>query len=296
MLKNLFFKHTLLLLFFLSATACTTTDETESTLQSEPVAQEQQQNKNVEKLRAGEDVTVQTSQGNISVSPTVVAITDAKEKQGSGDAPFYYDPWEDFNRAIFTFNNYSYEYVLYPAAKGYRYIVPAAARDKIGNAFDNIREPLNLLNNLAAGQFKEAGSNLGRFAINSTLGLFGLFDPAKHWFEIDAQRQTLGDTLQHYDVGAGPYLVLPILGPGDSRSAFSLITESFIHPIDQLVDAPESYYIRSFDGFDDYSDQAETYNQLYQQAEDPYIYFRNQYIQGKRRDEYFQYKQVDDDE
>ena len=143
-MKNLFLKHTLLLLFSLSTTACTTTDEPSSAPEDAPVAQEQQQNENVEKLRSGKDVTVQTSQGDISVSPNVVAITDAQNKQGNGEGPYYYDPWEDFNRAMFTFNNYSYEYVLYPAARGYRYVVPAAARDKIGNAFDNIREPLNL--------------------------------------------------------------------------------------------------------------------------------------------------------
>lgn len=248
----------------------------------------------VSELSAGKSVNVQTSQGNIEVEPTVVAMpaTQAKADSVTGQVA-YYDPWESANRAIFSFNHTLYSYVLIPAANGYRFVVPAVARDKIGNAFANIREPLNLLNHLASGQFRQAGVNAGRFIINSTLGLFGLFDPALHWFEIQPQPRTLADTLQYYDVDAGPYLVLPILGPGDTRGAFSVVTEGFIHPINQLVDAPESYYLRAFDGFDDFSQQAETYETLHQQADDPYIYFRNQYIQGQRRDEYFQFRQGD---
>ncbi|WP_218958952.1 MlaA family lipoprotein [Salinimonas marina] len=253
----------------------------------------------VDRLNAGESISVETSQGKINVEPTVVAITDAQAgndtNQLAGEV-FYNDPWESFNRTIFGFNHQLYQYVLIPAADGYRWLVPAAARDKIGNAFENIREPLNLLNNALAGEFRQAGANLSRFFINSTLGLFGLFDPATHWFNIGAQKQTIADTLFYYDIDSGPYLVLPFLGPSDSRGAFSTVTEGIIHPINQLTDSPESYFLRAFDGFDDFSGQAETYQNLYKQADDPYLYFRNQYIQGQRRDEYFQYQGQQDEE
>lgn len=266
-------------------------------------ASEQQQSPSpskVDELNAGKTVTVETSQGNIEVQPTVVAITDAKAQNeaqsGAPTAVFYNDPWESFNRQVFELNHQLYSYVLIPAAEGYRYLIPAVGREKIGNAFDNIREPLNLLNNLAAGEFAEAGANLSRFLINSTVGLFGLFDPATHWFDIGAHKQTIADTLFHYDIASGPYLVLPFLGPSDSRGAFSTVAEGIIHPINQLTDSPESYFLRAFDGFDDFSGQAETYENLYKQADDPYLYFRNQFIQGQRRDEYFHFKEQQNEE
>ncbi|WP_137166662.1 MlaA family lipoprotein [Salinimonas lutimaris] len=250
-------------------------------------------------MSRGQNVTVKTSQGEISVAPTVVAITDASgnaaDSQGNQAQVFYNDPWENMNRHIFAFNNYAYDFVLIPAAEGYQFLVPAVARDKIGNAFNNIREPLNLLNNVVAGEFKDAGNNVGRFLINSTVGILGLFDPAQDWFDIAPRKQTIADTLFDYDVSAGPYLVLPLLGPSDSRGAFSTVSEGFIHPINQLMDPPESYMLRTFDGFDDFSGQAKTYQDLYQKADDPYIFFRNQYIQSQRRDEYFQYQGVTDD-
>ena len=120
------------------------------------------------------------------------------------------------------------------------------------------------------------------------MGLLGLFDPASDWFDIKPQKQTIANTLQRYDIGSGPYLVIPILGPSDSRGALSTLTEGFVHPVNYIAEPPESYQLRIFEGFDDFSNQSDTYRKLYEQAEDPYIFFRNQYIQGQRRDELFE--------
>ncbi len=240
-------------------------------------------------LARGEKVTVQTSQGPLEVEPTVVAIGDGGQPgTEQGGEPVYNDPWEGFNRAMFSFNNVSYRYVLIPLSDGYKFVVPGVVRDKIGNAFDNLREPLNLVNNTVSGEFSHAGSNLGRFLINSTIGLLGLFDPAEAWFDIAPQKQTIANTLQDYDITSGPYLVIPILGPSDTRGAFSTLTEGFVHPVNYIADPPERYQLRMFDGLDDFSEQSDIYQQLYDQADDPYIYFRNQYIQGQRRDELFE--------
>ena len=252
--------------------------------QSEPVAGDQ----SVDALTQGKTVTVKTSQGEVEVAPTVVAITDTRENANGEVVPYYNDPWEGFNRTMFSFNDTTYRYVLLPLSDGYHYVVPGAVRDKIGNAFDNLREPLNLLNNTFAGNFEDAGSNLGRFLINSTVGLLGLFDPADDWFDIKPKKQTIANTMQEWDVASGPYLVLPILGPSDSRGAFSTLTEGFVHPVNYIAEPPETYQIRIVEGFDDFSNQSDTYRKLYEQAEDPYIYFRNQYIQGQRRDELFE--------
>ncbi len=228
---------------------------------------------------------IETSNGIIQVEPTVVATDDSViETQSSNtNKTVYYDPIEPVNRAIFGFNHYSYKYLLIPLAKGYNKILPDPAKRSIGNAFNNIREPLNLLNNTFSGDINDAGSNLGRFVINSTVGLLGLFDPATKWFQIEDKPKTLGQTLQTYEVGSGAYLVLPILGQSDVRNTSSRITEGLIHPTRYIFDSPTDSQVRGVGGFNSFAPRAGTYMTLYQQADDPYTYFRNQYIQSQNR-------------
>lgn len=238
---------------------------------------------------------IQTSNGLITVEPTVVSTSDdvvleeALEVSGEDD---YYDPLEVINRPIFQFNHFTYKYALIPLAKGYNNIVPQVARSSIARAFDNIREPLNLINNGLSGEFNEAGSNLGRFLINSTIGIFGLFDPAKSWFGIEQKPQSFAETLMKYDVGSGAYIVLPILGQSDVRGTTSVVAESIAHPTKYIFNSPEDSVVRVADGFDDFSTQADLYIKLVEQSDDPYIYFRNQYIQGMNRDELIESKPV----
>lgn len=240
-----------------------------------------------EQLSAGQAVTVNTSQGALDVTPAVVSVATAPAANAA-KPPDYYDPWEGFNRSVFAFNHAAYEYVLIPVSDGYKAVVPTPVRSSVGNFFDNLREPLNLLNNLFSGDVSDAGSNLGRFLINSTVGLLGLFDPASSWFEIEPKKRSIGDTLSRYGVGTGPYLVLPLLGQSDVRNGFSVLTEGFIHPVNHIADSPQSYQIRAFDGVDDFSQQSETYQTLYEKADDPYLYFRNQYLQGQARDSLYE--------
>ena len=270
---------------FLILSGCASQLDEATKIEQGPVEETEERKTGVQKLTQGETASVTTSQGTITVSPTVVAVADGTTSTGE---PYYHDPWEGFNRAMFQFNNVTYRYALHPIADGYNYVVPAPVRDKIGNAFDNLREPLNLVNHALTGEIGKAGNNLGRFLINSTIGLLGLFDPADSWFGLGPEKQTLATTLQHYDVGSGPYLVLPILGPADPRGAFSTLTEGLVHPVNYIAQPPETYQLRIGEGIDDFSQQSDTYRTLYDKADDPYIYFRNQYIQGQRRDELFE--------
>lgn len=242
-----------------------------------------------EQLSSGQATTIETSQGSIAIQPTVVdmANRDAPGTPEDEAAAQYNDPLEGWNRAMFGFNHVAYSYALIPLAKGYEYAVPDVVRSKIGNAFSNIREPLNLLNNLAAGEVKDAGTNLGRFLINSTIGLLGLFDPATAWFELPAAKQSLGDTLAGYNVSPGPYLVLPILGQNNVRGSTSVVSGVLLDPLRQVTSTPDTYYLQGVDAVDTFSDRARVYEKLYQQAEDPYLYFRNQFLQGVKRDDAF---------
>ncbi|GGF54532.1 MlaA family lipoprotein [Alteromonas lipolytica] len=244
------------------------------------------------RLSAGEQVTLQTSQGEQDVSPAIVSVTES-QLDNSVAASQYYDPWEGFNRSMFAFNNAAYDYVLTPVSNGYKAVLPQPVRNSVGNFFSNLREPLNLLNNIFSGEVSDAGTNLGRFLINSTIGLLGLFDPASSWFDITPKERSIGDTLASYGVGAGPYLVLPLLGQSDVRGGFSVLTEGLIHPVNHIADSPQTYQLRAVDGVDEFSEQSDTYHTLYQNADDPYIYFRNQYLQGQARDSL--YEQEDSD-
>lgn len=240
-----------------------------------------------EQLSSGHTTTIATSQGNIEIQPTVVDMANRDAPPGDEATEQYNDPLEGWNRAMFGFNHAAYSYALIPLAKGYEYVLPEVVRSKIGNAFNNIREPLSLLNNLAAGEVKDAGTNLGRFLINSTVGLLGLFDPATAWFDLPPAKQSLADTLAGYNVSPGPYLVLPILGQNNVRGSTSVVSGVLLDPLRQITSPPDTYYLQGVDAIDTFSDRASVYEKLYQQADDPYLYFRNQFLQGVERDDAF---------
>ncbi|HKN88555.1 MAG TPA: VacJ family lipoprotein [Nitrospiraceae bacterium] len=121
-----------------------------------------------------------------------------------------YDPWEPFNVAIFNFNRKVDKYLVKPVAQGYDFLVPDEIERGIRRVFHNIRFAPRLLNNLFQGKFKGAGLELGRFLINSTLGLGGYLDFAKEVFYMDTPDEDFGQTLGKYGVKPGRYLVLPI--------------------------------------------------------------------------------------
>ncbi|MBU2879306.1 VacJ family lipoprotein [Aliiglaciecola lipolytica] len=227
---------------------------------------------------SNQQITINTSQGEQVLTPTVVTY----------DPVTFADPLESINRPIFAFNDVVYRYFLIPVGKGYDAVVPDPVQTGIGNFFSNLREPLNLLNNLAQGEGKKSGTNLGRFLINSTVGLLGLFDPADAWFDMPEETATIGDTLASYDVGYGNYLVLPILGQSDFRNAFSTLSESILSPVHVISDSPESSYLQGLDGFNDFVPTAPSYEELRAQSDDPYTFFRNMYLQSVERDEQFE--------
>lgn len=258
-------------------------------------SKEQEANESVEQLSTQRDVTIDTSQGNLEIEPTVVSATDAAVVDGNDEAKQfkgeYNDPLEPINRVIFNFNHGFYYYVFIPVAKGYDYIVPEKAKDNVDNVFSNLREPLNFVNNVLSLEGKAASRNLGRFLVNSTVGVLGIFDVADHWFDIKPSHRKLDDMLTSYSVGDGPYIVLPVFGPSDVKSSASTILEGLFHPVNLAISSPESTSILVTNGVHDFSYQVELYETLRAQSEDPYIYFRNQHIQAKNRDEIAREKQ-----
>lgn len=132
-----------------------------------------------------------------------------------------YDPLEPLNRRIYRFNALVDEYLLLPALRVYKTVVPKPARTGVSNFFRNLDEINTFINTLLQADFREAGVTLARFLINSTIGLAGLFDPATA-LGLPRKNEDFGQTLAVYGVDAGPYLVLPFFGPTTLRGGAGL--------------------------------------------------------------------------
>ncbi len=135
--------------------------------------------------------------------------------QNAGEDPA--DPWEKMNRNTFAFNQKVDTYVLKPIAKGYEYVVPEYARERIGNIYVNLNEPANVINNALQGKGEGALVSLFRLMINTTLGLGGMYDVAGTTANQPTRREDFGQTLAVWGVGSGPYFVIPFLGPSTVR-------------------------------------------------------------------------------
>jgi len=154
-------------------------------------------------------------------------------KLGIHDNTEDYDPWEPFNRKIFTLNCAMDRYVLRPVATGYHAILLPGEQQAIHNMVDNVAMPKRLINSLLQGKFQGAGRELARFLINTTLGVGGMADVAKYQFHIEASDEDGGKTLAHYGAGQGPYLILPLISPLTVRDAFGYLLS--MDPINFLV-------------------------------------------------------------
>ena len=135
---------------------------------------------------------------------------------GSGCATTGPDPWERVNRKTHAFNEGLDLYLLEPVAKGWDWVLPDPVESALARAFDNLRVPLSLVNDLLMLRPRAAGEDIGRFVLNSTAGVAGLFDPASR-LEIPDHQADFGLTLARWYVPPGPYLVLPVFGPSNVR-------------------------------------------------------------------------------
>jgi len=145
-----------------------------------------------------------------------------------------YDPWEPVNTKIFEFNRQVDRWVLKPAARGYNAVVPNPVQIGISNLFYNMRFPSRLINNLAQGKLSGAGTEVGRFLLNSSFGLGGLVDVAKY-MDITTPEEDTGQTLGYYGVKPGPYVVLPFLPPFTLRDLVGYVGDIALNPINWLV-------------------------------------------------------------
>ncbi len=140
------------------------------------------------------------------------------------------DPYEDFNRQMFAFNEGLDKAVIEPVAYGYRAVTNEPIREGVGNFTGNLNEPLTAVNHVLQGKLPDAGATVGRFLINSTLGIVGIFDPASA-MGIERTKEDFGQTLGAWGVESGPYLVLPFVGPSNPRDAFGRGADAALNPL-----------------------------------------------------------------
>jgi len=148
------------------------------------------------------------------------------------------DPLESYNRVMFSFNDKADHWVLKPVAKGYRYVMPDFFERGVSRMFSNLGEVLNVANDLLQGKVGQAGNDGGRLLINSTIGIAGFFDVAKHAGLERSDGEDFGQTFGVWGVGEGAYVVLPFLGPSTLRDAPSLLLDSVFNPIGEVDHVP----------------------------------------------------------
>lgn len=153
------------------------------------------------------------------------------QARDNGTVEDEYDPWEPFNERMLEFNRRLDRYILKPVAKAYNFITPDELQIMISNGFDNISFPPRLVNSLLQGKFMGATREIGRFLINSTLGVGGLFDPAKDVFGIVKSREDFGQTLGFYGVGPGPFLIVPLMPPMTVRDGIGKFVDGAMDPL-----------------------------------------------------------------
>ena len=139
------------------------------------------------------------------------------------------DPLESFNRSMFAVNQGLDKVILKPTAQVYG-VLPQPAKMGVGNVLANLSLPVTFLNQTMQGETASAGNTLVRFSVNSTIGILGIFDVASG-LGVRHQREDFGQTLAVYGVGSGPYIFLPILGPGNPRDLIGRAGDAVINPI-----------------------------------------------------------------
>lgn len=187
------------------------------------------------------------------------------------------DPWEGFNRPIFRFNDTVDSYALKPIAQGYRAVTPQFVEDGVHNVFGNIGDVGNLANNLLQGKLHNAGVDTSRLIFNTTFGLLGFFDVAKH-MGLRKSDEDFGQTLGVWGLDSGPYLVIPFLGPSTVRDAAGRVPDSFLQPYPYMDHVPTRNVTMGVEVIDTRANLLQAERLI---SGDKYIFIRNAYLQSR---------------
>ncbi len=194
-------------------------------------------------------------------------------------APAGYDPWEKYNRKVHAFNDVVDRAVARPLARAYTTVVPRPVRLGVTNFFNNLRQPLTMANQVLQGRPRDAVQSLGRFVINSTLGIGGLFDPASD-LKMKRRGEDFGQTLGTWGWRRSRYVELPFFGPRTVRDVFGLLADGRASPLRQVDDNALRYGLQGVQLVDTRA-QLLSLDELREGAADDYALVRDSWLQRR---------------
>lgn len=228
--------------------------------------------------------------GGAAPPPSAKAPSDeygnVTEEEAGGKELRIADPFEPWNRAMYHVNDKFYFWLLKPTTRGYKYVVSEDFRVLFGNFYRNVKAPVRIVNNFLQGKPGYAGIELGRFLINSIVGVGGLKDCATECFGIQGRDADFGQTLGKYGVGFGFYVVWPLLGPSSPRDTVGWVADRLLTPTTYV----SSQWI-SFESVGLYAHETVNYTSFHLgdyeaikgAAIDPYIAMRDAYVQYRKK-------------
>jgi phospholipid-binding lipoprotein MlaA len=199
---------------------------------------------------------------------------------GLGEDAAPNDPFERTNRALLGFNQGLSRFVFDPMIRGYRFVVPKPGRRAVRRMFLNFKAPATLVNDLLQLRIVDATQTVGRFVLNSTIGYAGIFDVAIEagW---EHHESDFGQTLGRYGVGAGPYLVLPLLGPSTIRDGFGGLVDLFFQPLSYFIGIAPNLVIGASSGLSSLDAHDPALKALEESSVDFYAALRSAFLQSR---------------
>lgn len=211
------------------------------------------------------------------LSVAVLSLGGCAARQAEERNP---DPLEPVNRAVYRFNDVADRYVAKPAAKTYKKILPHVVRTHTTSFFNNLLYPITVVNDFLQGKVRQGGADLARFAVNTTVGIIGIFDPATD-MGLEAHDEDFGQTLAVWGVPDGPYLMVPIFGPRTLSHAVGSLADTQVSILVQYDDSS----VRSKVGLWYMVHKRHQLLELDEEIEkafDPYLFIRDAYFQNRQ--------------
>ena len=233
----------------------------------------------------------------LQASAVNAGSTGSEELKDSSSQVSAGECFEGVSRVMFAFNHGLDKVLFKPVAKGYR-VLPMPIRIGTSNALGNLRSLLTLSNHILQGDFREAGTTAGRFVVNTTVGILGIFDPASRLGLKEQGKEDFGQTLGRWGSNSGCYFVLPVLGPTTARDAVGLVGNMFLDPVYQITHNSEIetgvvgngnysehnyYYYRGTGAVDFRSKNIESFDSLERNSIDLYASVKSLYIQERNK-------------
>jgi phospholipid-binding lipoprotein MlaA len=232
-----------------------------------------------------------TSAISLILTLSVSAGTDGQNSLSKENSGQVRDCFEGLNRATFKFNQVLDGVIFEPVAKAYR-VLPSPVRTGTGNALDNLSSLVTVPNNILQGDFKKAGVNTGRFLVNTTVGIVGIFDVAKKIGFSKYEKEDYGQTFGTWGISAGCYLVLPVLGPStvrDTAGSFMNILggdpwyNSSVHGNNEFLSKSDYITTRVLTGIDFRAKNIDSLENLEKNSIDFYASVKSLYIQDRQQ-------------